>query len=425
MNKRANIIAKPSVLLAFLGCTVSTLFAAPFEIPARLFNWDALSPCKEILVTESDGTRTKIIKCPKTKKFYNSTQFTEYDVAAKNIATVSFTGYIVTEFLVPDIVTYFVITQQLGKVSIGYPYDLKLGNSNFLSQDIMCNPVDGDYVNYISNGTNFSAWATYASKDNAIHWHEDKTFAVLDFAPMPDTNADFLYYRMQDTNDVVLLAGGLRGLHGDSVSIEKHGVDGVLKLVYDFELNRRINWSDNVIAKVKHWVREFPKLSIKDPRKFYVRLASGAKVFAMTLDDHRKLYSPITHASVSVSPDEIVGFEAIDVSAYPEQDCYSKNEVEALWQDFARDGTRSWWESAVAEATGEFYLSGYPFKSIWGKLCYWLLGGALAGLSLLFKPVRTRVCKFIKWSVRGLCIWLLARFSNRSKKSEQAAESRG
>ena len=316
--------------VASVGVSSDLFGGAPYEIPARLFQWERLPACKEVKVTEEDSTETKIIKCPRDGEYYDSRSLRKFDVSKKRIKSVSFTGFVVPGYVLPDITGYVSITVRQGKVTFGYPFDCKFPRANFLGQGIMSNPIDGDYVRYIAAGTNFSAWATFASSDNMIRWHEDGTFARIEFAPQPDVDGDFLYYRMQNTNNQVTIAGGMKSRYGDSLSFEKYGVKGVAEILSG------IAWADSVLAGVSKWVHERPKVSIKDTRKFYVRLESGQRAFAMIYDDRRKLYSPITHAPLAVSRESIVCFEPIDDGAYDEKDCYSKNDVAELWNDFNR-----------------------------------------------------------------------------------------
>ena len=196
--------------VASVGVSSDLFGGAPYEIPARLFQWERLPACKEVKVTEEDSTETKIIKCPRDGEYYDSRSLRKFDVSKKRIKSVSFTGFVVPGYVLPDITGYVSITVRQGKVTFGYPFDCKFPRANFLGQGIMSNPIDGDYVRYIAAGTNFSAWATFASSDNMIRWHEDGTFARIEFAPQPDVDGDFLYYRMQNTNNQVTIAGGMK-----------------------------------------------------------------------------------------------------------------------------------------------------------------------------------------------------------------------
>ena len=365
------------------------------QMPVETFLRDVIPPCLVLRVVDTSSNLVEILKCPVSGKFYRTRIWTEFNINPTNILHISTTTNSIVGIVSTDIMGYVSVTAKQGKTTFGYPFDYRprvrtsdgRDSENFLGQSIMGSMVDGDFVSYISDGTNFSAWATFAAKDNALHWHDPETFAVLEYAPTPDADADFLYYRMQNTNTCCTIAGGLRRKHSGFHSFFKYGVEGAENRSRAVEVLRDVNWADNLLGGVTKWVREFKKTSIRDPRKFYVRLKSGARAFAMIHDSHRKLFSPITHAELCVSPDDIAGFEVIDDNSYPPLDCYTKNDVDALWRDYTSiPEDRSWFDRTCAELCGEHYIQGHPFRSLWGVFWYKLL--VLFAPMFLFKKTR-------------------------------------
>jgi len=413
MAKKSKFISGLLIGLAFL-MPIKCLAEGDGDIPQVSWHqfWnEMIPPCLVVSVTDSLGHSFDILKCPVTGKYYKAHDWTEFDVYGSHFQAFALTGKIIDGIVKSDMIGFVSVTVKQGKVTFGYPFDYRFAKSNvvdndsnnFLNQPIMRDVFDGDFVSYISNGTNFSVWATFATKDNKLHWHDAESFEVLECAPLPDPDADFLYYRMQDTNTCVKITGGLHAKNSGYLPFAKYGVEGVRDRLNSTEILREVDWSNNLLGGVQKWVKEYKKTSIRDPRKFYVRLKSGERAFAMIQDDKRKLYSPIAHAKLAVSRDEIVGFEPIDDKAYPEHDCYSKNEVEELWECFS--GDRSWLDSSLAAICGEHYIPGHPVKSLWDRAWYALI--FIYWLGLVIK--KTRRCfaiplLAIKYVVR-VCIW--------------------
>ena len=403
---------KKFVLLAygFLAgsCVADVVFVFPRMCPADTFLRDVIPPCLVVNVTDSSSNTTSILKCPVTGQYYKTHTWEKFDVDARNLVSVFVTTNLILGIVSSDLMGYVSVTAKQGKVTFGYPFDYQFpsgfhgreNNNNFLKQNIMRNMVDGDFVSYISDGTNFSAWATFAAKDNKLHWHDYETFAVLNNAPIPDSDADFLYHRMQATNTCMTISGGVYAKNSGYRPFEKYGVEGANS--HKFEILRDVDWANNLLSGVSKWTHEFKPTSVRDPRKFYVRLDSGERAFAMVLDNHKQLLSPITHAVLTVDKAAIQGFEPIDDGAYPDGDCYSKNEVDGIWKDYTEE--RGWIDKTLAEVCGEHYIPGHPIKSLWDKFKYWLLILYLPGL--LCKRTRRYLLIPVKFLKRIVVDWI-------------------
>ena len=384
------------------------VYKLPRICPAETFWRDVVPPCIVVYVTDEFSNTVSILKCPVTGQYYQTRTWEKFDIDAHNLVKAFLTTNNILGVVATDLVGYVSVTVKQGKVTFGYPFDYRFPtalscteeNDNFLRQPIMQNMVDGDFVSYISNGTNFSAWATFAAKDNKLHWHNCETFELLEKAPIPDADADFLYYRMQDTNTHMTISGGVYSKNSGFRSFEEFGVEGATHR--PFTTLREVNWADNLLGGVSKWTREFKPTSIRDPRKFYVRLSSGERAFAMIHGDRKKLFSPITHSALTVENTEIEGFEPIADGAYKEEDCYSKNEVAEIWDDFSSD--RGWFDMALEKLCGEHYIYGKPIKSLWGAFKYWILFIYVPGV--LWKRTRPAFLKPLQILLKLLkCVW--------------------
>ena len=370
------------------------------ERPANLMQWESVPPCRILKVTDGSGRCFEILKCPKTGEWFEKDKWIRYDVSKLNKAAL--TGFMMDSIQVPSITGYVSVEVKQGKTVFGYPFVDASANSNFLAAPLMQNAVDGDFVSYVTGGENVCLWATYAAKDNLLHWHSNETFMVVETAPYPDTYGNFLYYRMQNKTNASPILGVVAAPAVTSYSFHELGIEEAAKRAAQSYEERRSQWADSLINGACEWTREFKPTSIRDPRKFYVRLSSGERAFAMIHGDRKKLFSPITHSALTVENTEIEGFEPIADGAYKEEDCYSKNEVAEIWDDFSSD--RGWFDMALEKLCGEHYIYGKPIKSLWGAFKYWIVFIYAPGV--WWKRTRPTFLKPLLILLRLLkCVW--------------------
>lgn len=331
------------------------------------------APCEVLELQESPDVTVRILRCPKTGKFFRTSNWTEYDIDNVKPLTVAHTGFSEYGFSSSDIVAYTTVELRQGKVSFGYPYDFHCENQSFLTEAVMSNLVDGDYVSFSSGGTNYAAWATFSALDNELHWHEDATFKVLKQLPFPDFDTDFAYYRMQATNCTIAIVGGVKPDGPKNFLFCDYGVAEARRLFLMYPIKKDVKWERSLLSGKYEWVNDFKKTSILDTRKFYVVLKSGLKAFAMINKDHTELISPITHAALAVSKQSIDGFAPIMDGAYDEEKCYSKNEVEAIWNDYVNRLEPKNSEGSVGITLWDF----------WCKFKEFVVGGILSLLGIV------------------------------------------
>lgn len=241
------------------------------------------------------------------------------------------------------IVGYAGVEFKQGTVVFAYPFDADVGKvevcSNFLTQ-----AVDGDRITYQSNGTNISFVASFSSKDNALHWLDPVTFDVCESLPPPDHDKTFCYSRMQNTNCIVSIFGGRIKKDIGIVRFSEHDIDKVYRIVESAGPEHPIAEA-NLLYRDPERKDKAGRPSLLTPRKFYVVLNDGRRAFGMFQPDIEKnavLFSPITSAPLAVAKDDIVGFEAIGDNAFPIAECYTKNEVDLLYEKFVshQEGTK-------------------------------------------------------------------------------------
>ena len=301
------------VIAICAGCLAMGALAATNVTAATLSELlcKITAPCEVVELKESPEITVRILRCPKTGKFFRTSNWTEYDVDNVKPLSISSAGFFEYEFSSSDIMAYTTVELRQGKVSFGYPYDFHCDNQAFLTEAVMSNLVDGDYVSFSSGGTNYAAWATFSALDNELHWHEDATFKVLKQLPFPDFDTDFAYYRMQATNCTITIVGGVKPDGPKSFSFYDYGVAEARRLSLMYPIKKDVKWERSLLSGKYEWDDAFKKTSILDTRKFYVMLKSGLKAFAMVNKDRTELISPITHATLAVSEQDIEGFAPI------------------------------------------------------------------------------------------------------------------
>ena len=295
---------------------------------------------------ESNGTERSFLVCPKTSRVYEivhghvdarkCVEVNPLAFAKMYVPTNSILGVATT-----DMVGFINIQLKQGETTFGYPYDVGFLRG-FEDADILSNPFDGDFVSYAVTGQQYSACATFAPDGKSIRWHHPQSFELLKGLPCPDADKEISYFRRQGTNTSVSVSGMIR-LKGPSVySYLEYGIEEANRLANGRPI-ARAEWQKSLLGGYINWTGTFPKTSIRDPRRFYVRLKDGRKAFAMIQDDHRHLMSPITHALLTVPRSAIVDFEPILDGAYSEKDCFSASEVESLYDDYNDPAPSRWW----------------------------------------------------------------------------------
>ena len=286
---------------------------------------------------ESNGTERSFLVCPKTSKVYEikhgnvdarkSVEVNPLTFATMYVPTNSFLGVGTSHM-----VGFVNIQLKQGETTFGYPYDVNF-LSGFEDADILSNPFDGDFVSYAVTGRQYSACATFAPDGKSIRWHHPQTFELLKGMPCPDADKEISYFRRQGTNTSVSVSGMIR-LKGPSFySYLEYGIEEANRLANGRPI-ARAEWQKSLLGGYANWTETFPKTSIRDPRRFYARLKDGRKAFAMIQEDHRHLVSPITHALLTIPKSDVACFEPIIDSAYKEEQCFSRSEVDELWRQY-------------------------------------------------------------------------------------------
>ena len=268
---------------------------------------------------------------------------------------------------------------QKGTTVFGYPFDHKDIDHN-VSSNLLSTAVDGDRIKYQSAGTNYCFVAVYSTQDNSLQWHEPESFEVCHSFPIPDADTPFYYARMQDVNTDVIFSGGRMLKSGDVIYFRDHGIDETYRIVDQYGFEKEFDRSANLLGGISVLKSVTPKLSILNPKKFYVILKSGHRAFGMfqpSIDVNKTVFSPITSAPLSVSKSDIARFETIGDGAFPQSECYTKNEVDSLYKRYMieleeqpKDGfiTRT-----LHQLTGEFWDREHPVRSI-SWMCLFLGG---------------------------------------------------
>lgn len=333
---------KQLVAIAFLFFMPLTLVAVRTYPPSMLDYIARQSSCLAWNITFKDGSEKEVVFCPKTHDPYEARKWGKLNLVKEDIAGITSKGYIVPGVLVADIVAMIKIEIKQGKVEFAYPYDIKDIDS-FNKTEMVQEPLDGDFIAYDSDGNRFSAWATYDNTGNAVRWHDPETMTTLEKLPIPDADAEFLYYRKQAVVTEVQTSGGIARKNSGAYDFRTEGIAVAVRKFRDNEIKRNAKWRNSLLGGYIKYSNEFKPASVRDPRKFYIQLKSGARAFAMIHDNGKTLFSPISHAKITIPDSDIERFLAIDDGAYEEKDCYSAREVEEIYEKFRRSEKNKVW----------------------------------------------------------------------------------
>lgn len=310
---------------------------------------------------ESNGTERSFLVCPKTSKVYEiihghvdarkSVEVNPLAFATMYRPTNSILGVATS-----DMVGFVNIRLKQGETTFGYPYDVTFLRG-FEDADILSNPFDGDFVSYAVTGRQYSACATFAPDGKSIRWHHPQSFELLKGLPCPDADKEISYFRRQGTNTSVSVSGMIR-LKGPSVYLYlEYGIEEANRLANGRPI-ARAEWQKSLLGGYINWSETFPKTSIRDQRRFYVRLKDGRKAFAMIQEDHKHLVSPITHALLTISKLDIACFEPIVDNAYKDEQCFSRSEVDELWRQYQTEERPGWSKWTMLAVIIVFFVFG-------------------------------------------------------------------
>lgn len=356
-----------------------TLVAAR-TYPPSMIDYVARQPsCHAWNITFKDGSEKEVVFCPKTHIPYEARKWEKLNISKDDIAEIRSTGYVIPGVVVADVVAMIKIEIKQGKVEFDYPYDVKNIDS-FNNTSIVLEPLDGDFIAYDSDGDHFSAWATFDNTGKIVKWHDPETLSALVKLPIPDADARFLYYRKQAVETEVYTSGGIARKDSGAYNFQSEGIEVAVQKFRDMEIKRSSKWRNSLLCGYIKYSNEFKPQSVRDPRKFYIRLKSGALAFAMVHDDCKTLFSPISHAKITIPDSDIERFIAIDDGSYEEKDCYSAREVEEIYEKFIK--------------AGEFKdRCANTFKEAIGGLILMIIVGLMG---LLIRPASIRVAKFLE-----------------------------
>lgn len=316
------------------------LFLTPLELvvartyPPSMIDYLAKQPtCCAWNLTFKDGSEKEVVFCPKTHIPYEARKWEKLNISKDDIAEIRSTGYVIPGVVVADVVAMIKIEIKQGKVEFDYPYDVKNIDS-FNNTSIVLEPLDGDFIAYDSDGDHFSAWATFDNAGKIVKWHDPETLSALVKLPIPDADARFLYYRKQAVETEVYTSGGIARKDSGAYNFQSEGIEVAVQKFRDMEIKRSSEWRNSLLGGYIKYSNEFMPSSVRDPRKFYIKLKSGTLAFAMVHDDCKTLFSPISHAKITIPDSDIERFLAIDDGSYEEKDCYSAREVEKIYEKF-------------------------------------------------------------------------------------------
>jgi hypothetical protein len=295
------------------------------------------------------------------------------------------------------VVGYVELPIRQGTTVFGYPFDDWNVDKN-VSSNLLTVAVDGDRMMYQSRGTNYCFVAVYSAQDNSLRWHKNESFEVCQTFPIPDADKFFYYSRMQDIHSKIAFSGGRQLKTSGVIYFRDHEIEEAYRIFAQCEFENDVDLSKNLLGGALALKSDTPKLSVLNPKKFYVVLKSGHRAFGMfqSTDKYKRcLFSPITSAPLAVSPSDIVGFEAIRDNAFPQSECYTKNEVERLYEQYTENKEDSFRQRALRQSTGEFWDSEHPVRSVVWKLFY--IGMFWAIVLTLKRLFRGRcICLFTK-----------------------------
>ncbi len=284
-----------------------------------------------------------------------------------------------------------------GTTVFGYPFDDWNVDQN-VSSNLLTVAVDGDRMVYQSRGTNYCFVAVYSAQDNSLQWHKNESFEVCHTFPVPDADKLFYYSRMQDVQTKVAFSGGRQLKTSGVIHFRDHGIEEAYRIVTQCEFATKVDFSKNLLGGALALRYDTPKLSVLNPKRFYVVLRSGHRAFGMfqpTDKDTRCLFSPITSAPLAVSPSDIVGFEAIRDNAFPQSECYTMNEVKRLYEQYTENKEEGFRQRALHQSTGEFWDSEHPARSVVWKFMYLVISAAVVFM--------------LKWLLWGRCMILITK----------------
>lgn len=257
-----------------------------------------------------------------------------------------------------------------GTTIFGYPFDEGDVYHN-ISSNLLAVAVDGDRVMYQSHGTNYSFVAVYSAYNNTLKWHKPESFEVCHVFPIPDADKFFYYTRMQNVGTNVVFGGGRKLKSGNVIYFRDHGIDETYRIAEQYGFERTVDFSANLLGGKLTLKSDTTKLSVLNPRKFYVVLKSGHKAFGMfqpSVENYKVIFSPITAAPLSVSESDIVGFEPIGDGAFPQSECYTKNEVDTLYERYMMEPEVQPEDGFIIRTlhhlTGEFWNREHPARSV-------------------------------------------------------------
>lgn len=319
-------------ILSIILLSLTLLGARSFP-PSMLDYVSRQTLCTAWNISFKDGSEKEVVFCPKTHIPYEVRKWEKLNFSKEDIVEIRSKGYVIPGVLVPDMVAMIKLEIRQGRVEFDYPYDVKNIDS-FNDTAIVLAPLDGDFIAYDSDGKHFSAWATFDNTGTKVKWHNPESLVALEKLPIPDADAKFLYYRKQAIETEVQTSGGIARKRSGVYDFHSEGIEVAVQKFRDMEIKRSSEWRTSLLCGYIKYSNEFKPSSVRDPRKFYIKLKSGAFAFAMVLDDGKTLLSPISHAKITIPDSDIESFLPIDDGAYDDRDCYSAREVEKIYEKF-------------------------------------------------------------------------------------------
>ena len=311
-----------------------------------------------------------------------------------------------------NVVAYITLKIRKGTTVFGYPFDCGDLDKN-VSSNLLKTAVDGDRIMYQSGGTNYCFVSVFSVQNNLLQWHKTESFEVCRVLPIPDADTPFYYARMQDISTDVIFLGGRQLKSGDVIYFRDHGIDETYRMVEQYGFAKQVDFSANLLGGKSDLTSDVTKLSVLTPKKFYVILKSGHKVFGMfqpSIEINRSIFSPITSAPLAVSRKDIVRFEVIGDSAFPEIECYTKNEVEALYERYATEDEDGFCILVIRKLTDVFWSKKHPIRSVFWAVTFFL--GSLVVACVCKKIYGWLIC----WAKSLIIKWIgnqMRRFENR------------
>lgn len=319
-------------------CFSFTLFASvDREISSGTPEFGNLFGCR-VLEFYVDGKKdADVVVCPKTGNLFVKDSWIPYTPRHGCKHQIVVSDYAIEGIVTSDIASFNSVGIKQGRTEFNYPYDKKEVDG-FQRSDLINNAIDGDFMSYSADGKIVAAYATFANDGKTILWHDSESMEVLDKMPVPDADAELIYYRRQNVSTQVTIFGVVQMLNSGFISFFEHGIEAAVQLSESLQMRRKFDWQRSLFAGYCRWTEEFKPTSVKDPRKFYVVHKNGLRALAMFQEEGGVLLSPITHAQLSIARSDIVRFESINDCAYEERDCLPALKVEWYYKRFMANG---------------------------------------------------------------------------------------